>query len=491
MASATEAGSEASTTSATNAPPKARREIADLPAPGGLPLLGNLLQFDTRSAHAQVESWAQRFGAMFRFRAGRRHLVVVTDHRVIGALLRDRPDGFRRSSRLEAIGRELGLTGGVFNAEGEVWRRQRKMVMAAFDPRHLRAYFPSLVRVAARLQARWRRASRAREGIDLQADLMRFTVDAVSGLAFGAQVNTLESDDDVIQRHLDKIFPALFRRLYAFFPSWRWWKTRADRELEHSVAAVGEAIRGFVAAARARLAAEPGRRETPADLLEAMLVASETPGSGISDAEVSGNVLTMLLAGEDTTANTLAWMIHLLQRHPVALERARAEIDAVAGAPAEWTLERFAALPWVEACTHETMRMKPVAPMMVIEALRETAIDGVRIPAGTLVWLALRHDSLREDCFADAASFRPERWLDKASELNAASTSRIAMPFGAGPRVCPGRQLAMLEIKVALAALLGAFEIESVATAGGGEPAEELAFTMAPETLTMRLRERA
>jgi len=74
------------------------------------------------------------------------------------------------------------------------------MVMAGFDPRHLRAYFPSLVRVTQRLHGRWCKAATARATIDLQADLMRFTVDAIAGLAFGADVNTLESDDDVIQR---------------------------------------------------------------------------------------------------------------------------------------------------------------------------------------------------------------------------------------------------------------------------------------------------
>ena len=80
---------------------------------------------------------------------------------------------------------------------------------------------------------------------------MRFTVDAISGLAFGADVNTLESDDEVIQRHLDKIFPALFRRLLAPLPTWRWWKSAADRELDRSVVAVSVAIDGFIAAARA------------------------------------------------------------------------------------------------------------------------------------------------------------------------------------------------------------------------------------------------
>ena len=108
--------------------------------------------------------------------------------------------------------------------------------MAGFDPRHLRAYFPSLRRGqrAARRAAGSAPPTPAR-AIDLQADLMRFTVDAVSGLAFGADVNTLESDDDVIQRHLDKIFPAMFRRIFAPLPTWRWWKSAADRELDASV----------------------------------------------------------------------------------------------------------------------------------------------------------------------------------------------------------------------------------------------------------------
>ena len=79
---------------------------------------------------------------------------------------------------------------------------------------------------------------------------MRYTVDGVAGLAFGAEVNTLESDDDVIQRHLDKIFPAIFRRLFAPFPTWRYWKSPADRELDRSVAAIRAAIQGFIAAAR-------------------------------------------------------------------------------------------------------------------------------------------------------------------------------------------------------------------------------------------------
>jgi cytochrome P450 len=475
--------------STTSAAPARLREIGELPAPRGLPLVGNLLQVDRQRIHQQVERWAGEFGPYFRIRLGRRRVLVVADHAAMGTLLRDRPDGFRRTKKLAEISAEIGSAVGVFGAEGEAWKRQRKMVMAGFDPRQLRAYFASLVKVSQRLEGRWRRAAAAGAPIDLQADLMRYTVDSVAGLAFGAEVNTLESDHDVIQQHLDKIFPAVFRRMFAPLPTWRWWKSAADRELDQSVAAVGAAIQGFVAAARARLA-DAERRAAPRNLLEAMLVAADDPQSGITPNEVHGNVLTMLLAGEDTTANTLAWAIWLLSRHPEALERARAEVDREVGDWAHWTPEAFARLDYVEACASETLRLKPVVPFLMLQALRETQVAGIRIPPDTLVWGALRVDSLRNDYFEAAARFDPERWLSGATGHSAASSNRVAMPFGAGPRVCPGRHLAMIEIKMALAVLLGRFDIESVAAEGGAEPDERLSFTMAPAPLTLRLRVR-
>ena len=341
--------------------------------------------------------------------------------------------------------------------------------MAGFDPRHLRAYFPRWSRSASVSTDAGGRAADAGAAIDLQADLMRYTVDTVAGLAFGAEVNTLESDDDVIQQHLDKIFPALFRRMFAPLPTWRWWKSPADRELDRSVAAVGAAIQGFVAAARGRLE-DPARRAAPQNLLEAMIVAADDPQSGITPSEVPGNVMTMLLAGEDTTANTLAWAIWLLFSHPECLARARAEIDERAGDPAAWTIDDFAKLDYVEACANETMRLRPVVPFLMLQALRETSVAGIRIPVDTLIWGALRSDSLREEYFEDATRFRPERWLGADLAHGATSANRVAMPFGAGPRVCPGRHLAMLEIKMALAILLGRFEIESVAAAAAASP---------------------
>jgi cytochrome P450 len=480
------------TTKADPAPARARRSFADLPGPRGLPVVGNLLQVDRARMHQTVEAWTRRYGPYFRFRIGDRRFLAVAEHEAIAALMRDRPDGVRRGAKFERIWQEMGFSNGVFTAEGETWKRQRRMVMAGFDPAHVREYFPSLQAVAQRLHGRWSRAARRGEAIDLQADLMRFTVDAIAGLAFGAEVNTLESDSEVIQQHLDKIFPAMFSRVMAPLPVWRWFKRPADRALDRAVAEVKKAIEGFIVQARVRLRDDPQRRERPRNLLEAMLVAAAASDSGVDDADVAGNVLTMLLAGEDTTANTLAWMLYLMTRNPQTLERARDEVLAVFGADGELSHEGLARLDYVEACAHETMRLKPVAPFVGLQLLRDTVVADIEVPKGTVVWSVMRRDSVDEAHFPDAAAFRPERWLADGGPAQAASSAkRVSMPFGAGPRVCPGRYLALLEMKMCMAMLLQRFEIERIDTPDGAEARERLELTMRPEGLRMTLRERA
>jgi cytochrome P450 len=469
------------------------RTYDELPGPRPLPIVGNALQLDSRSSHLQMQRWCDEYGPIYRLRIGPRRVIVIGDHALVARVLRDRPEGFRRSSALETVWTEMGLQPGVFVVNGETWKRQRRMVMAGFDPAHVKRYFPALQQVAAALARRWQQAAQQGRTIDLQADLMRYTVDTIAGLAFGAEVNTLETEGNVLQHHLDKIFPALGRRLLSPLPVWRWWRSAADRELERGVAEVNKAVDAFIAQARARLAAEPGRREHPENLLEAMLVAADEPDSGIDDAQVSGNVLTMLLAGEDTTANTLAWMIHLLWRHPPALQRARDEVRGVIADPAQPTWDEIARLDFIEACAHETMRLKPVAPLLVLQALADTTLADVQVPTGMVVTSVMRRDSVSDEHVPRAAAFEPERWLaagEGGAAALAGSARRISMPFGAGPRICPGRYLALLEMKMAMATLLGRFEIDGVDTPDGQLAQEKLAFAMAPVGLTMRLRPR-
>ena len=466
------------------------RQIKDLPGPRALPLVGNAFQVTLASVHQDFERWAREFGALYQMKLGRTQVLVIADHELLAKVLRDRPNGFRRDPRISEIGMEMGLPQGLTSSEGDDWSRQRRMVMASFSPGHVRAYFPSLHKVTLRLQNRWQKAAHDQTSINLQADLMRFTVDAIAGLAFGKDINTLESGDDVIQSHLNKVPPAVFRRVVSLVPYWRYFRLPADRALERSVAVIKAALLDYVGEARQRLIDAPALRDKPDNLLDAMIVASDQPDSGLGDRQVVGNVLTMLLAGEDTTANTLAWMIHLLQRNPDALLRAQQEVRALAPDPASFSMELMDELVFLDACISETMRLKPVVPLMALQALRDTTVGDVAVPKETLVMGVLRHDSTSERYFPNPGAFQPERWLADAPHALNPAAKRAAIPFGSGPRMCPGRYLALLEMKMAMAMLLAGFEIEGVDTPDGGKAQERMAVTMNPVGLSMRLRER-
>ena len=342
--------------------------------------------------------------------------------------------------------------------------------------------FPPWCRWRAACRAAGNRPPRRSAAIDLGAELRLYTVDIVAGLAFGSDVNTIETGDNAIQRDLDQILPAVARRSLAPFPYWRYVKLPRDRELDRCVARTRQAVDQLVVQARERMRADPQRAERPGNMLEAMLAAAAQPDSGVSERDVAGNVLTMLLAGEDTTSNSLAWLIWLLHRHPAALQRAREEILRIAPDIASLSIEQVDQLDFVDACAHEALRLKPPAAYIPLEALTDTVVGDVQIAPRTIVWCVMRSSSLDDTCFANAAQFDPARWLTEAVNKKA------AMPFGAGPRTCPGRYLALLEIKVAIAMLLARFEIVSVDTAHGGEPDEVMGFVMSPENLRMRLR---
>lgn len=470
----------------------ATRGVADLPGPRAWPLVGNALQVGPMAQlHQRLEAWQAQYGDLFRVRLGRRTLVVAADPQWHAALLRERSDAFRRTTRLERFSREFGFTG-VFAANGDDWRRQRPMVMAAFDPAHTRAYFTALQRVTGRLQRRWARFAAEGRSFVLRDELMRYTVDVTCGLAFGEDTNTVESEsEDLLQRHLSALFHAFHRRLLSPLPPPRWWPGGEQRALAGHIAQVRAAIEGFIARSRARLAAEPALREHPLHLIDAMVAARERPGSGMTDADVAGNVFTLLLAGEDTTAHTLAWLAWLLHAHPAVLARARAEVDAALGGRAALpeTFEQAQGLDFLEACALEALRLKPVAPFLIREAARDTALCGVALARGTLVCALLRPAALDARHFADPQAFDPARWL--GGEAGAAgATRRVALPFGAGPRMCPGRYLALLEIKVLLAMLLRNFELAEVRTPLGGAPREQMALAMGPEPFEVRLAPR-
>ena len=459
-----------------------------LPGPRSWPLVGSLLAIDRQAFHLSLERWARQYGDLYQVRLATTTAIVISDAGLANELFKARPGSFRRASQLELVSISGMNTEGVFMAEGERWHRQRPVIMESLDTRHLKRFYPVLLSVTQRLGRRWRQ--RAGQTIDVQADLMRFTVDVTTSLAFGQDINTLDAEGDVIQKHLDKIFPTIQRRLLTPFPYWRYFKLPADREAERSAHYVMEEVSKIIAQCRVLLEAEPALREQPENLLQSLLVAVSDESSGFSEKEMVDNVTTMLLAGEDTTANSLAWTLYFLVRYPEVQTRLRQEIQSSLGDTLPCSADQLRALPYLDGVIHESMRLKPVAPINGLEANEDFIADGMttniglELKKGDFVIALTRVMASREEDFPEAGAFRPERWLpDKRGEQ---VNQRAFIPFGSGPRLCPGRSLALLEMKLVLVMVLQQFEIE--ARVDPNDVKETLAFTMSPVGLRVAFK---
>ncbi len=478
----------ANSAAATPRPSRPTRRLEDLPGPRPLPLVGNALQIERTTMHRTIEAWAAEYGPMFLLRTGSQKILVVTDPKVAEPLYRARPDTYRRPSLIEEVFEELRVAG-VFSAEGEAWRAQRRLAMEALSQRHLRGFFPSLSRVAERLLRRWGTAADAGLTVDVADDLKRFTVDVTTLLVFGRDLNTLEKgDEDIIQRHLEHVFPAFSRRLNALVPYWRFVRLPADRRVDRAIDAIYAWLQSVLGQARAALAARPDGADEPQNFIEAMVAARDAEGRPFTDEVILGNALTMLLAGEDTTAYTLAWSMHHLVDAPEGVAALRREAESVLdGAAVPRDLEQAMRLNYAAAVANEAMRLRPVAPLPPFEPNVDVVLGDVAVPKGTFVFFAARVPSLSSAYFDSPLEFRPERWLEGGANGKAHDPS-VHVPFGSGPRICPGRSLALLEMRVVLAAVYGAFDVERVGAATDVQ--EFLNFAMTPVGIRVRLRRR-
>lgn len=460
--------------------------IADLPGPPGLPLLGNALQLKPHDLHQTLENWAHEYGPMFRFSFAGVDAVCVADPVLMNEILRQRPKGFTRSRRLSTLIDELGFKG-VFSAEGEAWKRQRKLVMRALTPEAVKHFFPIIETVTQRLEAKWRTAAAQGAAVDVPHDLKCYSIDVTTWLSMGVDVDTLTQADNPLQSDVEYWFATIGRRLAALVPYWRYVKLPADRRTDATLQRLEAAVVAFIGEARARLATDPGLRARPRNILEALVAARDEPGSEFTDADVRGNVATMLFAGEDTTANAMSWLLYHLAGESEVAARVAAEADALLGAATR--VEQFAQfdqLAYLEASAVESMRLKPIAPLQGVSTTQPMDIAGLQVPAGQLIFLMSRVVATSEAHFAEPLRFRPERWLDEGENQGdrVDDTRRKIFPFGGGPRYCPGRYLAMVEIKAVVAMALRNFELQLAV-----HPAdirERLNFTMGPESLPLR-----
>lgn len=462
-------------------PTPAVRRWQDLPRPAGWPLLGQLPGFDATRTHLILERWARELGTPYRFSMGPGYdAMVVADAELVQQISRGRPEAFTRGGRLRPVMAEMGFDG-VFSAEGEAWRTQRKLVTGSLNASHLKGWLPTLGAITGRLAQRWARAAAAGRVLEMTDELKRYTVDVTSTLAFGRDPRTLDGapGSDTIPQHLERIFPAVIRRTMTPFAHWRWVRLPADRRLDRSIAEVHRYARTCIAEARAALpGADPA---APRHALESMLL--HQAALGLSDADVVANVVTLLLGGEDTTAHGLCWTLFYLAQRP-ALQDTMATLAAqvLQGADAPADGAALAALDRFEHLALEAIRLRPVVPFNVFEPVADGVVGGVMLRARTKIFALSRpamHDPAR---FPQPADYRPERWWSGGFD------PRAYLPFGAGARVCPGRALATAEMRLVLAMLLQRFRVELACPPDA--VGEVCALTMLPDRMPVRLAAR-
>ncbi|WP_162794780.1 cytochrome P450 [Nonomuraea lactucae] len=461
--------------------------IRDLPGPPGVPLLGNLPEFVRGGVpHRVLHAWCDRYGPTFRVKLATGQAIATADAKVINTILRERPDGFRRDSRMANILDELGGHG-VFSAEGPRWRRLRRMAIQSLNAAYLREYFTTIARATERLKRLWLAAAVAGERVAPLRDLKRYTLDVTVGLAMGHDLNAVEQRGDGLHSRISLIFPEIARRITAPVPYWRVLRLPRDRRLDATVREIGDLVHDRFADAKRRMATGA----PPTNFLEA-LVAPIEGEEAFTQRELLGNVLTMLLAGEDTTSSTAAWAVHYLAEHPEVQHRVRVEADEVLGddefAPDPATVGR---LRYAEAVVNEATRLRPVAPFLFLQSLQDVVISGtardLQVGRGTPIIALLVYGADRDTRrFPDPQAFRPERWLD--DKTAAGPDTQPFLPFGAGPRFCPGRNLAMLEATLLTSMVCRNFDLESDTAAG--PVGERMDFTMSPKNLRIRLRPR-
>ena len=240
---------------------------------------------------------------------------------------------------------------------------------------------------------------------------------------------------------------------------------------------------------KSRLSDFPELKENPSNFLEALLVEQEKEGR-FSDKEIFGNVFTILMAGEDTTANTISWTLYFLATHPEVFKKLRKEADQVLGDKKLATsYDLMDQMKYAEAVANESVRIRPASPMLIMQAKEDTVVENLEIKKGMSVILQNKVGQTKDEHFAQPDQFLPERWLQPSCPFAGAHSPQLIKSFGGGPRFCPGRNLAIHQVNMAISMICKNFDIE---LAVKPEEVEEFyAFTMYPKNLLLKLKKRA
>jgi cytochrome P450 len=325
------------------------------------------------------------------------------------------------------------LGDGLLNSDGARWKRHRRMVQPAFAHARVTGYAAAMVD-AARVAVDHLRDGEER---DVDRAMMELTLRVVSRALFSHDAG---GDTETVSRAMS----AFQARLTApdLVPSWL--PSPRRRRIEGAIADLDRIVYGLIAARR-----KQGVPPEQPDLLHVLVTAIDEEGDGsrLTEREVRDELVTLFLAGHETTSNALTWTWYLLSQHPAVEAKLHAELDAALGGRAP-SLDDLDRLPYTEQVLKEAMRLYPPVFMVARMAREDTEIGGYPVPRGSevVLWIYQTHHDPR--WYPDPARFDPARF----APAEEAKLPRLAYaPFGAGPRACIGKSFAMIEARLILA----------------------------------------
>lgn len=325
---------------------------------------------------------------------------------------------------------------GLFVSEGELYRKQRKLMAPCFQPRHIASYADTIVNYAEHLMQEWEDGAI----IDVNRAMIRFTMSIIGKILF--DTNFLSETDELGAAISTGLAHAVRILMSPFTPPLSI-PTPYNRRVRQANSLVENRLRQMIAERRS----SSSERN---DLLSLLLQARDDDGQPMSEHQLIDECLTLFTAGHETTAAALAWTWYLLCTHPESYQQLQQEIDR----ELEGRLPTYADLPRLPYSLQvfkETMRLYPPAPGILREALYDTIIDGYRVPKGATIMISPYALHRRADYFLDPERFHPERFSPEHEKLLPRSAY---IPFSAGPRICIGSHLALMEARLLIAVVV-------------------------------------
>lgn len=420
------------------------------PVTKGWPLVGSLPHL-LRDPFGFFEQARQRYGDIYTLNLGFARVLVLSHARHAQHILRDHADNYGKSGAFWNTVR--GLFGnGLLTSQGDVWRRQRRLMQPHFHRQRLAALTNAMIEAIEESLATWRTSSHEGELVDLMPATADLTMRVVVKTLFG----TALSADELAELAKNMAYALDYMSVnFAVQSIPNWLPVPGRRRYHQAIAQIDAAVYRIIAASR--------QDGGSAHHLLGMLLNSvdEETGEGMNDRQLRDEIFTLFLAGYETTSIALAWSFAYLTTHPRVMEKLQAEIDTILAG----RTPSFADLPkltYTRQVLQEILRLRPPSYWSSRTAQADDEIDGYHIPAGSMVvWIAYlihHHPAL----WPNPEQFDPERFAPQPEENATAARHPFAwIPFGAGQHLCIGRDFALMEGTLALAMIVQRFQISS------------------------------